>query len=591
MSSSGREIYLRLLREVIPHRRVFIIAIIAMAILGLTEPTLAAMLKPTFDGSFVERDVRTVTKMALLLVALFFARGVASYVSALCLASVSSHVIMGLRQQMLRKLVYMPARVFDDTNAGALMSKVTYDATQLDQSATHVLTTIIRDSIVIIGLLAWMLWLNWKLTIVALVTAPIVVLVVRHFSSRLRRTSSELQSLMGEMTHVLQEAIGGWKVVRSFSAQDEEQQRFYRIANRVRQFEVKFQSAANIIAPIAQLAAACGLAIMIYMAALESAADRMTVGTFASFFAAMGLIFPPIKRLTGINARLQRGIAAASSVFSLIDEASEPDTGQREIERARGELRFVAVSFRYPSTDARAVNEVTLEVAPGETLALVGPSGSGKSTLAALVARFHDPDHGTVLLDGVDLRELTLRSLRAQVALVSQDVVLFEGTVRENIAYGPLATRDEKALWQAIDAASAREFVEQLPQGIDTPVGSQGLRLSGGQRQRIAIARAFLKDAPILILDEATSALDNRTERDIQQALARLSAGRTTLVIAHRLSSIEHANRIAVLDSGRIVDTGTHHELLERNGLYAALYRFQFSHDAHAESNADSVRG
>jgi subfamily B ATP-binding cassette protein MsbA len=589
MPADGRTIYLRLLRNAVPYWRTFASALLAAAVLGLTEPALAALLKPTFDGSFVERDVDTVALMALLIVVLFLVRGVAAYTSAVCLASVSTRVVRDLRQRMLARLVTVPLAHFDDTTSGALTSKITYDATQLAQSVTSVVTVLVRDTIVICGLVALMLYHNWALTLIALATAPVVVLVVKHFSKRLRRISSELQQLMGHMTHVLQEVITGQRVVRSFVAQDYERERFDRVSNRVRQFELKFASAASIISPFAQAITAVGLAAMIYLAAVESAADNMTVGTFASFFGAMGLLFPPLKRLTGINAGLQRGIAAASSVFSLIDEVAETDTGTHEVTRALGAVSFKNVSFHYASTDARAVNGVLLDIKAGETVALVGPSGSGKSTLAALVTRFFDPEQGRVLLDDVDLREYRLANLRRQVALVSQDVVLFEGSVRENIAYGPLSDASEQDIDAAVESASAAEFIARLPQGLDTQVGQHGIRLSGGQRQRLAIARAFLKDAPVLILDEATSALDNQAEREIQQALRRLSAGRTTIIIAHRLSSIVHADRIAVLDAGRVVDTGTHQQLIVRNPLYAGLYRVQFGQQHSSAEDAAGV--
>ncbi len=588
VQGEGRRVYARLLRHVMPHWRRFALGLAAMVVLGATEPALAAILKPTFDGSFVDKDVGTVALMAMLLVVLFGVRGLCTYASALAMASVSSQVVMDLRRQMFAKLMELPNEAFDATSSGALVSKITYDASQVTEAATQVITVLVRDTVLVAGLLGVMLYHNWKLTLIGLVAAPLVVLVVKHFTHRLRRVSFELQRLMGLATHVVQETLEGQKVVRSFGAQDHVRGRFASTANRLRQFEVKFASAASIISPIAQLVTACGLAVMLYMAARESAADAMTVGTFASFFAAMGLLFAPLKRLTSVNARLQRGIAAATSVFALVDQPSEPDTGTRTLGRARGEVRFEGVSFRYPGAREPALRGVDLAIDPGERLALVGPSGSGKTTLAHLLSRFYHPQHGRVLVDGIDVSAITLRSLREQIALVSQEVVLFEGSVRENIAYGPLAERGEEALWRAVDAGSAREFIERLPQGIDTQVGENAVRLSGGQRQRLAIARAFLKDAPILILDEATSSLDNRSERAIQQALRELSRGRTTLVIAHRLSSIEDADRIVVMEHGRILDSGTHAELLERSTLYASLYRFQSGRAADDSASAQA---
>jgi subfamily B ATP-binding cassette protein MsbA len=575
----GKQIYLRLLHHVVPYWRTFALALVAMVVLGVTEPALAALLKPTFDGSFVHKDLDTVALMAALLVVLFAVRGAAGYVSAIALSAVSSRLVRDLRGKMFEKLVSLPSETLNQSTPGKLVSKVTYDASQLTDAATHVVKVLVADSVLVLGLIGVMLYSNWKLTLGALVTAPFVILVVRYFSRRLRAVSFELQRLMGVVTHTVSEVLEGQRVVRSFGAQPYEQQRFGAAANRLRQFEVKFASAASIIAPIAHFVTAIGLAAMLYLAAREAARDAMTVGTFASFFAAMGLIFSPLKRLTGVNARLQRGIAAAASVFALIDEASERDTGTRTMGRARGHVHLEGIVFRYATAEVPALRGVDLEVAAGERIAIVGPSGSGKSTIANLIPRFYEPHEGRVLIDGIDVRGLTLASLRQQIALVSQEVVLFEGTVRSNIAFGPLAECSEGALRAAIDAADATEFIDALPQGLETEVGQHGTRLSGGQRQRIAIARAFLKDAPILILDEATSSLDNQSEREIRRALTQLSAGRTTIVIAHRLSSIETADRIVVMEAGRIVDSGRHEELLARNGLYASLYRFQADRD------------
>jgi subfamily B ATP-binding cassette protein MsbA len=572
----GKRIYLRLLRHVVPYWQVFAFGIIAMMLLAATQPALASLLKPAFDGSFVHRDLDTVANMAMLLVLLFAVRGLSSYLSAMAMAVVSNRVMQDLREAMFAKLMALPNTTLNMLTPGTLVSKITYDATQLGDACTRVVRTIIEDTVAVLGLLGVMFYANWKLTLGALLIAPAIIVMVRYFTKRLRALSFEMQRLMGRLTHVVQESLEGQKVVRSFGAQSHEQQRFVGIANRVRQFDVKFKSAASIAAPIAHFITSIGLATMMYLAALEAAADAMTVGTFASFFAAMGLIFSPIKRLTGINAQLQRGIAAASSVFALVDEGSELETGTRTVPRAHGHVEFESVSFRYTDAERSAIENLSLSVAPGERIAFVGPSGSGKSTTANLIPRFFQPDSGRILLDGEDIKTLTLASLREQIALVSQEVMLFEGTVRDNIAYGPLQDKGEQGLWAAIDAAYAREFIEELPFGLDTEVGQHGVRLSGGQRQRLAIARAFLKDAPILILDEATSALDNRSEREIKRALSDLSTGRTTIIIAHRLSSIESADRIVVFDGGRILDQGEHDELLARNSLYASLYQIQF---------------
>jgi subfamily B ATP-binding cassette protein MsbA len=429
-----------------------------------------------------------------------------------------------------------------------------------------------------------MFYLQWQLTLITFVTAPIIVLLVKYFSARLRLMSHRLQESMGDVTHVLEEAIDGQHVVRSFGGESYEKGRFADTVERVRRFQLKFMAASTANSPVAQVVISIALAIILILAAHLSAADEITIGGFVSFFAAMALLFSPIKRLTGVNGLLQRGIAAAASVFALVDEASEADTGSRTIGRARGRLELREVSFKYESGEDKALDAVSVTIEPGETLALVGHSGSGKSTLAMLVPRFYIPDSGSILLDDIDIGELTLASLRANIALVSQDIVLFNDSVAANIAYGPLASASREDIIAAATAAHAMEFIDDLPRGLDTQVGQKGVRLSGGQRQRLAIARAFLKDAPVLIMDEATSSVDNISEQHIQAGLEQLRKGRTTIIIAHRLSTIERADKIAVMDKGRIVDVGCHSELLAQSSLYASLYRFQI--DRRAEEAA-----
>ena len=447
---------------------------------------------------------------------------------------------------------------------------------------------LVRDSLAVLGLLAWLLYLDAQLTMVALLTTPVVIFVVKYFSKRLRRMSLGLQQSMGDLTHVIEEAIDGQKVVRSFGAEDYERKRFFGVINAARRYQVKFIMASAANAPVAQLVTSIALAVIVWLAANRSAAGEISVGGFVSFFSAMAMLFSPLKRLTGVNGNLQKGIAAAASVFDLIDEVSETDEGTRTLGRARGDLVFRDVGFSYHLQEREAVRDINLSVEAGQTVALVGPSGSGKTTIANLIPRFYEPDRGTITLDGVDIRELTLASLRANVALVSQDIVLFNDTIEGNIAYGPLAERSPEQVRAAAEAAHATEFVDALPDGMRTRIGNRGVRLSGGQRQRLAIARAFLKDAPLLILDEATSSLDTGAERHIQEAIEDLRRGRTTIVIAHRLSTIERADRIVVMSDGTIVDIGTHRELIERSKLYAALYRFQFMRDGADEPVADA---
>ena len=574
-STDSTAIYLRLVRHVLPHWRTFALGTTMMIVLGLTEPAFPAILEKVIS-SFEQRTLDAIPLYAALFLGVFFVRGLSSFLSTYALESVAARLVLDLRREMFDRLMRIPAPVYDNVSSGSLISKVTYDAQQVTQAAVHSVTVLVRDSVAVIGLLGWMLWIDWQLTLIALAAAPPVVAVVVYFSRRLRRMSHGVQRTMGDVTHVLQESIEGHKVVKVFSGQAYETRRFADAANRVRRFQVKFVVAAAATAPIAQMFTAVALAIILLLSAQRFAAGALTISDFVSFFTAMAMLFSPLKRLTRVNARIQQGIAAATSVFALIDSPVETDHGAARIPRARGRLEFDSITFRYLDDRQPALDAVSLTIEPGETVALVGPSGSGKTTMAGLVPRFHDPESGQVRIDGTDVRDLTLESLRANVALVSQDIVLFDDTVAANIAYGATAGAPCETIVAAARAAHAMEFIEAMPEGLDTVIGERGVKLSGGQRQRLAIARAILKDAPILILDEATSSLDSESERHIQEAVETLREGRTTLVIAHRLSTIEGADRIVVMDRGRIADVGTHAELIDRNGLYAGLYRFQF---------------
>ena len=575
VSGDSKAIYLRLLRHVAPHRRMFALGIAAMIVLGLTEPAIPAILEGVV-GSFEQRAFDTVPLYAGLFLGLFFVRGLSSFLSTFALESVAARLVQDLRRHMFDRLMRIPAPAYDNVASGTLISKVTFDAQQVTDAATHAVTAMVRDSVAALGLLGWMLWLDWKLTLIALATAPVVIAVVVYFSRRLRRMSHGLQRTMGDVTHVLQESIEGHKVVKVFSGQAYETRRFADAANRARRFQVKFAAAAAATAPIAQMITAFALAIILLLSAWRFESGAIAISDFVSFFTAMALLFSPLKRLTSVNATVQKGIAAAASVFALIDSPVEADTGSVRIPRADGRLELDSITFRYHAEGRPVLDAVSIAIEPGETVALVGPSGSGKTTIAGLIPRFYDPGIGHVRLDGVDVRDLALESLRANVALVSQDIVLFDDTVAANIAYGATAGAPREAIVAAARTAHALEFIDAMPHGLDTPIGERGVKLSGGQRQRLAIARAVLKDAPVLILDEATSSLDSESERHIQAAVETVRSGRTTLVIAHRLSTIEGADRIIVMDRGRVVDSGAHAELLERNGLYAGLYRFQF---------------
>jgi subfamily B ATP-binding cassette protein MsbA len=572
-------LYKRLLAYVRPYSRAFALAVLGMVAAAATEPLFPALMKPLLDGGFGAGKTLPLAPagFAAILVGIFALRGLLTFSSSYFLAWVSNRVVLDLRAAMFARLVRFPAKYFDDHSSGAVLSKIAYDVNGVTAAATTVLTVAVRDSIAVIGLLGWLLYLNWKLTLIALAMGPPIALFVRLLSKRLRRMAREAQTALGELVHVLEETIDCHKVVKVFGGHDYEIGRFAHANQRVRGFNMRQTVPAALTTPVTHILAAMALAIIVYLAMEESLATSATVGEFASFITAMLLLLAPLKHLTDVNAPLQRGLAAAESVFELIDTPIEEDRGTQSLARARGEIELQAVTFTYPTRSEPALKGVSLTARPGETVALVGTSGAGKTTLVNLLPRFYAPDSGRILLDGHDLQALRLESLRDNLAFVSQEVVLFNDTVRANIAYGRMSGAAEREVEAAAEAAHALEFIREMPQGMATLIGENGMRLSGGQRQRLAIARALLKNAPVLILDEATSALDSESERLVQDALATLMRGRTTLVIAHRLSTIERADRIVVLERGRLVEQGTHGELIERDGIYSRLHKIQFA--------------
>ena len=575
-----RILYARLLSYSLPHWRAFAISVVAMLIFAATNTGFAALMKPMIDGSFVAKDPTIIKTVPLAIIGLFLARGLANFASSYCMSWVGREVIGELRRAMFGKLLCLPTGFYDKTSSGELLAKLIYDVEQVNQAATNALANVVKDGFTIIGLLVWMSYINWMLTLIFIVAGPPIAYLMASVNARFRRISGRIQHSMADVTAVSEEAITGHRVVKIFGGESYEAARFERINDTNRKLNMKMAavSAASIAA--IELIAASALAGIIYLATLPTVLETVTVGSFMSFVVAMMLLLPSIKRLMTVMPMVQRGVAAAESIFGLLDSEAEPDKGTKAIVRARGRVEFRQVSFAYDQSKGDVLKEVTLVIEPGQSVALVGRSGSGKSTLASLLARFYEVSRGAIFLDGDDIRALRLANLREQIAWVGQNVVLFNDTIARNIAYGALGNRGEAEIIRAAEAAHAMEFIAKLPDGLQTRVGENGVLLSGGQRQRLAIARALLKNAPVLILDEATSALDNESERHIQAAMAEVMRHRTTLVIAHRLSTIENADQIVVLEQGRIVEQGRHGELLAKGGHYAALYRMQFRDSA-----------
>ncbi|MEW8523740.1 MAG: lipid A export permease/ATP-binding protein MsbA [Candidatus Thiodiazotropha endolucinida] len=574
---TGRELYLRLLKRVRPYWRQFSGALAAMVVLALTEPAIPWLMKPMLDGSFVEKDPAIIFWSPILLILLFSIRGIMNFISGVAFEWVAGKVVLDLRKMMIERILTMGTPYFDAHATGSLISKVTFNVNQVTMAATKVLTTLVKDTIIIIGLLAYMLYLNWLLTLAVFMAMPIIVVAVRFLAIRLRRVNRALQQTMGVMTQVLEESIRGHKVIKIFEGRPYEQRRFLERANWVRRYNMKSKVAGSAHMPLVEFVGAAMIAALVYVSTHQTAAGELTVGGFVSLMVAIGLLFSPLKRLTGINQPLQKGLAAAESVFSLVDEQPEADNGNRLLENVEGRVSFDAVSFRYPAMDKDALKPISFEMEPGSTVALVGHSGGGKTTIANLIPRFYTPTGGRILIDGIDIQELSLISLRRQISYVGQDSVLFDDSVAANIAYGAVGEVSQEQIVEAAKSAHALEFIQQLPDGFDTVIGEDGVRLSGGQRQRLAIARALIKDAPVLLLDEATSALDTESERYVQAALKTLTQERTTLVIAHRLSTIQHADKILVIHDGELVEEGKHQQLIDQKGVYYQLCHHQFS--------------
>lgn len=580
-TASSRQLYTRLLGYVRPYWVAIALSLLATMVLAATDPLFPALLKPMLDNGFkTGGGFEHPILIPLGIVGVFFVRGIFNFFSSYGFSWVSNRVITDIRQEMYAKMVRLPIGYFQANSSNIPLTKIAYDVNGVASAATSVIVTVLKDGLSVLGLLIWLLWLNWKLTLICFALIPAIAVVMRTFSGRLRVASRNAQLSTSNMVQVLQETAHCNRVVKVFGGEAQETARFLKTNNEVRAQNMRQAVAAAATSPIVHLLASVAVAVVVYVAVIQSSEGQTTVGSFVSFITALLMLLSPLRHLADVNAPLQRGLAAAESVFQLLDEPDEQDTGKTTLTHVQGELRFESVSFRYPRAERAALDDLNLVLPAGQTLALVGQSGGGKSTLAALVPRFYNPVGGRILIDGHDLQDLTLDSLRSHIAYVSQDVLLFNDTVAANIAYGDARERSMEEIEAAAKAANALEFIRALPEGFDTVIGENGNRLSGGQRQRLAIARAILKNAPILILDEATSALDNESERLVQEALERLMQGRTTLVIAHRLSTIEGADCIAVLAGGRLVESGRHADLLAKNGTYAQLYRLQFAETA-----------
>ncbi len=582
MSESSDEItggatYRRLLRYILPYKIGFVAAVFGMVIVAATETGFAALMKPMLDGTFIEKDPAVIKYAPIALLTIFLFRGVGGFAVRYCMDWVGRNLIRDMRTAMFDQLLRLPTSFYDRNSKGHLSSKLIFDVEQVAAAATGAVTILIRDTLTSIGLVAWMLFISWQLTMFFVILAPVVGGIVVIVSKRFRRISRRIQASMGNVSQISQQVIEANRVVKVYGAENYERRVFEEANNYNRRQHMKLAVTGGLSVPVSQFIGAIGMAAVLFFATKEPMLSQITPGTFVSFISAIMLLMPAMRRLTQVTETIQRGIAAAQSIFGLLDTRTEQDTGTRSLEKVKGAVEFRHVSFQYESSGAQVLDNVSLSVAPGQTIAIVGRSGSGKSTLVSLLPRFYNATSGEILIDGVPIHDLRLANLRKNIALVSQDITLFNDTIGNNIAYGCRDQVSKEQIVKAATAAHAMEFIRDLPQGLDTMIGDRGVLISGGQRQRLAIARALLKDSPILILDEATSALDTESERIIQDALEKLMVGRTTLVIAHRLSTIEGADKIIVMHAGRIIEQGTHSDLLALDGHYAALYNMQFN--------------
>ena len=573
--TSPASVLQRLWPYIKPNVWVVVLAVVTMGVSSATDAGIPALLKPLLDHGFgAKASVSAKWIVPVAVIGLALVRGLSQYASGYLLSYVSNRILLQLRLTMFERMIHTGASFFQRETASTVINAIVFEVNQILSVLTGVMVTLVRDSLTVIFLLGYLFYLNWRLTLIVAVILPGIGWIVSKINRRLRRLGREQQTLTNELSYIVEETVGGYKVVKVHNGEPYEIDRFTAMSKRLRGYAMRMTVSGGLAQPLTQFLASIALAIVITIAVVQSANDQTTVGGFVAFVTSMLLVISPLKHLIDVNQPLQRGMTAAELIFGLIDEPPEPRGGTRELPSARGEIEFRDVSFSYGASDRQILDKISIKVAPGEMVALAGPSGSGKTTLVNLLPRFFDPTDGAILVDGVSIAEYDIHALRSQMAMVSQDVVLFNDTIAANVAYGQ--TPDRGRVDAALAAANLADAVAAMPSGIDTVIGGNGMRLSGGQRQRLAIARAIYKDAPILILDEATSALDSESERHVQAALETLMKGRTTLVIAHRLSTIERADRILVMEGGRIAEEGSHAELLRRDGLYAHLHRIQY---------------
>lgn len=570
--ANSKVLYLRLFKYAWRYKLVFLLGIVGLVILSATNTAFLATIKQVTDEGFVKQSPDKIAYLPFMLFGLMALRAISGFVAGFSMRWVARRVVESLRLDAFRKLMLLPISFFDDQSAGIVVSKLTYDVEQMSSAATRSALTLVRDSLTALGIIGYMLYLDWRLTMIFALVTPMMAFYLSRMTPKLRNAGKQVQESIGEMTKVAEEAISGQRIVKIFGAMSYENERFAKVAGKNRHMQIRLARFSGLNSMVVELLAALSLGLVVYYAV-----GRFSAGEFAAFVGALLMLIAPIKHLTEMNEELQVALAAAQSVFGVIDVKPELDEGDKTLPRSQGEIEFRHVSLTYNNAKRPALNDISFNIQPGEKLALVGRSGGGKTTLVNLLPRFYELQQGQILLDGVDIRSLPLASLRQQFSLVSQDVILFNDTVFNNIAYGVLRNASEEEVIKAAIAAHAWDFIQHLPNGLQNEIGDRGVRLSGGQRQRIAIARAILKNAPILLLDEATSALDTESEQHVQAALDTLMQNRTSIVIAHRLSTIENADRIMVMEQGKIVESGTHDTLIEQDGHYAKLYQKQFS--------------